>query len=141
MMLLNSMDSHAHSCLSCELIRRYTVGDCSEEEQIVVEEHLRQCKKCRQKVEAVQSHSAPSKNHVSKDSHRSDQNKKHKENLDDTGQVHSSGLLGVSTASFQAHAPNTREISDVTFQGYHILEELPRGGQAMVYKAIHKVAN
>jgi len=29
-------------------------------------------------------------------------------------------------------------VPDVTFEGYQILEELPQGGQAVVYKAIHK---
>lgn len=41
-----------------------------------------------------------------------------------------------STASL--HTDQAHDVSDVTFQGYQVLEELPRGGQAVVYKAIHK---
>ncbi len=43
------------------------------------------------------------------------------------------GLRGTDTTR---RAPQM--ISDMIFEGYQILEELPQGGQAVVYKAVHK---
>jgi len=43
---------------------------------------------------------------------------------------------GAATAS--SDSDFSTEAPDVSFEGYHIIEELPRGGQAVVYKAIHK---
>ena len=54
----------------------------------------------------------------------------------DKKEFHSESLSGAPTASI--NMPSSIKGIDITLEGYHILEELPQGGQAVVYKAIHK---
>ena len=121
-------------CLAEELVERYVVGACSADEQDTVEEHLSSCGICREHVESVRQNtaSAPS----------------------DWGRI---GETGISETPQQTRViPDdlpTRTVSDTAtslpagrdvapsfesmFEGYEIVEEMPRGGQAVVYKAVH----
>jgi predicted Ser/Thr protein kinase len=130
------MDKHIGKCLNLDLIGRYLVGDCAEEELQAVKEHLGQCEKCRERVEFVRSDSIASENRHSPDSHDGPENSNHKDMPAEKTESPAESSLEVSTITSNPRSSN--KVLDTTFEGYHILEELPRGGQAVVYKAIHK---
>jgi serine/threonine protein kinase len=130
------MVENIDNCLSSELIGRYAVGDCSEEELRAVEEHIGQCKRCRQRVESVHSKTDASENSDSPDSRGIGRDGDRKEIPVDKRRSLTFSLPEASAVSF--YGPSDNRVSDITFEGYRILEELPRGGQAVVYKAVHK---
>jgi serine/threonine protein kinase len=121
-------------CPNQELVDRYVKGDCSANEKIRVETHLGECQDCRQQVESTRS------------------------NMTDPSQADSGSADSVSEEITveQGNRP-TRSMSDELtlpygadaltasmesmIEGYKIVEELPRGGQAVVYKAIHTATN
>lgn len=119
-------------CLSPELVGRYAAGSCTADERLRVENHVAACETCRDKVAAsglgektvtfaedeASSSDAPTMNGVDRDQAR-------------TQSVPSPGQSG-SGASIPTRA------TDTMFENYDIVEELPRGGQAVVYKAVHK---
>jgi serine/threonine protein kinase len=121
------VDKNMGNCLNSELVARYAAGGCAEAQQRAVKEHIGNCKRCRQRVRSAQSKTAASENYNSLDSHDTSKKGGRNESSADTEAHPTFSLPDVSTA-----------LSDTTFEGYRILEELPRGGQAVVYKAIHK---
>ncbi|MGD8501558.1 MAG: protein kinase [Phycisphaerales bacterium] len=130
------MGRNTGNCLSSELIRRYAAGNCSEEERRTVEEHLWQCAPCTEKVNAAQSETIASDNRGVRDSRGGDKKDNRKDAPAEKKSLPAESPREAPTASFKP--PLSTKASDTTFEGYHILEELPRGGQAVVYKAIHK---
>ena len=124
------------NCLNSELVARYAAGDCAEAQQQAVKEHLGHCEKCRQRVESVQSNTDVSKKRGLPDSHNVAENVNPKDISAQKKESPAGPLSEALTATFNTSSSN--KAVDLTFEGYHILEELPRGGQAVVYKAIHK---
>ncbi len=130
------MAEDINNCLSSELIGRYVAGDCTEEIRRIAEEHIGRCGRCKERVKSAQSNIDAYENYKSPDS-RSSVRGEDRHDVPAEGKVPpTEPLPEASTASigmrFSTKAP------EVTFEGYRIIDELPRGGQAVVYKAIHK---
>jgi len=104
------------NCISNDMIKRHIEGQCSEEMQCLVTSHLAGCETCRRRVESAQS---------------------------TVGSDHplpcpgpSGAMPKVSQGGFMDDM--AEQALETLFDNYQILDELPRGGQAAVYKAIHK---
>jgi serine/threonine protein kinase len=130
------MDKNIGNCLNSELVARYAAGDCAEAQQRAVKEHIGHCKKCRQIVESAQSNTDAFEKRDLPDSHNGAENINPKDIPSQKKDFPARPSPEALTATFNTSSAS--KASDLTFEGYHILEELPRGGQAVVYKAIHK---
>jgi serine/threonine protein kinase len=106
-------------CPNYEIIERYIRQSCSPGEAQSVESHIARCEPCRKRVEQAQLGSASAAGQVT--------------------ETQPAPTLSMPRPS--DYPPGTRAGRDGTqamFEGYQIIEELPQGGQAVVYKAIHK---
>jgi serine/threonine protein kinase len=130
------MDKDIGNCLSSELAGRFAAGDCSEEERQAVKEHLGRCRRCTERVNTAQSKTVVSENRDSPGNNYRAKNGSHKDAPAEKKPPPAGSQPEAPTASFNPPFPT--KASEAMFEGYHILEELPRGGQAVVYKAIHK---
>jgi serine/threonine protein kinase len=109
-------------CLSQQLVECYIAGNCSADQQQTVELHLSQCENCRRRIESARSSTAASQEAVEKPPINQDQ--------------YPTESVAHTTAF--PYAKNILPKSlESPIEGYEIIEELPRGGQAVVYKAIH----
>ena len=103
-------------CLSIDLVGRLADGECSDEEQRSIRAHIAECETCRRRVESAQPTMG----------------------FDDPAfwAVPGDTMPHVSRAGFVDDM--AKKALETLFDNYQILEELPRGGQAAVYKAVHK---
>ncbi|MCJ7728653.1 MAG: serine/threonine protein kinase, partial [Sedimentisphaerales bacterium] len=107
-------------CLSQQVIERYIVGNCSADEQQTIELHLTQCENCRRRIESARSRTSASK-----------------EILEEAA-INQDDYPTESVAHTKAFPSATFPKSvESLIEGYQLIEELPRGGQAAVYKALH----
>ena len=123
------------ACLTQELVKRYTDGDCIAEERQAIETHLAECESCQQQIESARSKIAePDKS-------------------DSAGVYKAAAKAPVEKtcvlqddfptrtippeAALQSDKPDFAKSLESMIEGYEIVEEMPRGGQAAVYKAIH----
>ncbi len=109
-------------CLSQQLVERYIAGNCSADQQQTVELHLSQCENCRRRIESARSSTAASQEAVEKPPINQDQ--------------YPTESVAHTTAFPYAKNIFPKSLES-PIEGYEIIEELPRGGQAVVYKAIH----
>jgi len=113
-------------CPSHETVERYAGQLCSTGETRSIEAHVAGCERCRKRVEAARSGGA--------------EDAIPRETQTQVGTDRAGPTLAMpglpDGQSSDVRAPPAGP--EVMFEGYQILEELPQGGQAVVYKAIHK---
>ncbi len=126
-------------CPSQKTVERYVTGDCPADEKRAIETHLTQCEGCKQKVETTRSDMTASAraglvttekdatDSTAEEDHIEEDSSPTKSLSDDLTLPHGIDALMASMESM--------------IEGYKIIEELPRGGQAVVYKAIHTATN
>ena len=117
-------------CLARDVILNYVQGKCSRREREQIEDHLQLCPECRHRVEAARSlqetRGSPSEVSAA-------------ESVPATRSIEGAG--GEDAEPDMSCVPQPAMYSAVSrpsFAGYEIVEELPRGGQAAIYKAIHQ---
>lgn len=122
-------------CLTQELVGRYVAGKCSAEEQQGVETHIAWCENCRQRIESARSDMMISGQPESMSEYKNSPNGvREQTDVDQEGHPTKS-MSQVTPFPYSSHT--FAKLLESTIEGYNILEELPRGGQAVVYKAIH----
>jgi serine/threonine protein kinase len=117
-------------CLSSEQVERYLSGNCSEDERQAIETHITDCENCQQQIESVRLTKGISS--------ESDLIQTRDIIIDCNTEDKYSTKTILPTPSNSRTPSAFGEPSVSTFEGYEILEQLPPGGQALVYKAIQK---
>lgn len=121
-------------CLYRELLKRYIGGGRSEQEQRTIEAHIAGCEQCRQLVQSARANggelTAGPVPAEADNRGRGEQAFADQDGSPTKSMPHASSVISAKPAK-ENDFPST-------YEGYHILEELPLGGQAIVYKAIHK---
>ena len=100
-------------CFSPEELCRYVAGECTADERSEIQTHLSECEICRQNVRSTQGNNPM---------------------IADASPTKS--MSGV-TDSLVGEWVSGKDTSPA-FENYEIIQELPQGGQAIVYKAVHK---
>ena len=123
------------ACLTQELVERYTAGGCLTDERQAIETHFAECESCRQQIESSMSNMGETDKSNSADVHKAAA----KAPVEKTCVLQDdfpTKAIPPETA-LQSDKPDFAKTLESMIEGYEIVEELPRGGQAAVYKAIH----
>ena len=119
-------------CLSQELVERYISGSCSADERTVVETHIGQCDKCRELIESARSKGARAESAGAGDK-AGDRAGEETQILQDDYPTEAV----TQTSGPPRGQGDFAQSLGAMIEGYEIVEEMPRGGQAVVYKAFH----
>ncbi len=123
------------ACLTQELVERYTSGGCLTDERQAIETPFAECESCRQQIESSMSNMG--------ETDKSDTADVYKDTTD--ASVEKTAVLQDDfptraippEETLESDKPDFAKSLESMIEGYEIVEELPRGGQAAVYKAIH----
>jgi hypothetical protein len=123
------------ACLTQELVERYTAGGCLAEEKLVIETHIAGCESCRQQVDSSMSNTSQTR----KSNPADDTNVAAKAPVDKTLVLQDDFTTKAIPPEEipEVEKPDFAKSLESMIEGYEIVEEMPRGGQAAVYKAIH----
>lgn len=122
-------------CLSHDLIACYVRQSCSASVVQSVETHAAGCERCRRQIELARSG-------ISEGAGESvDRGSAASQTVEAPPMFGSDAqptLTMPQPSAPSSNGPDSPLNLGVTFEGYQLLEELPQGGQAVVYKALHK---
>ena len=119
-------------CLTSEIVARYAEGRCSAEEFDAVEKHLSECETCRLKIQSGGSFLQEDTATITPDSVS--------ETMSPSAHTEDHAAAKTTRALWCTSDSTSRQVETISavFENYEVVQELPRGGQAAVYKAIHK---
>jgi serine/threonine protein kinase len=120
-------------CLTQELTEYYISGSCSQEQREVIEAHLAECQNCRQQMESLRRNT----NATSQSDLTATADANIAIGSSDKTQTWVDHDRG-GTPSSQSAMPMPGTPGESVIEGYRILEPLPLGGQAVVYKSIQE---
>ena len=120
-------------CVSAKCLDRYVHGLLSESRYRRVEAHLSECHTCRRAMETLRAHRSAGPAPAPAGEPPGDATGKPVSPENRGGGI--GPLPHVSTESFSSQTSDPVPV--VMFDDYQIIHELPQGGQAVVYKAIH----
>ncbi|MHC4324420.1 MAG: protein kinase domain-containing protein [Planctomycetota bacterium] len=123
------------ACLTQELVERYTAGGCLPEERQIIDTHLAECESCRQQIESSMSNPG----RIGKSNPAEDCKAASKAPVEKTVVLQDDFTTRAipPEETTQSEKPDFAKSLESMIEGYEIVEEMPRGGQAAVYKAIH----
>ena len=121
-------------CLSQDLIDRYVVGNCSGQEQRVVETHSAECKKCRHRIESARSRLPAPEKTDSAMPHEGAQVTATAENAVRSDDYPTTSMTEDSTDRLVKRA--SAEGYDTAFEGYKVLGQIGEGGVGTVWRAL-----
>ncbi|MFC1763489.1 serine/threonine protein kinase [Planctomycetota bacterium] len=118
-------------CLNQQQIERYVRQNLSAMAQQKIEAHLTRCHRCRQAVKIAQANQKT----PASSSRETPLPQEASERAQDIGQM---PIMSMAESEITfSETPLAEKTPDVLFEDYQIIEQLPQGGQATVYKAIH----
>ena len=123
------------ACLTQELVERYTAGGCLADEKQAIETHLTECESCRQQIESSMSNMSETGKSNSVDIYKAAAKAPVEKTCVLQDDFPTRALPPETT--LQSDNPDFAKSLESMIEGYEIVEEMPRGGQAAVYKAIH----
>ncbi len=124
-------------CLGPEELSRYAAGECTVDEQSEIQTHLAECEKCRQNVRSARGERKP----VQAQSKEAVKSEAGEDGKSDKSPAVEDECLTMSMPGVSERLAGAGGLGkDIIpgFENYEILQELPQGGQAIVYKAVHK---
>ena len=123
------------ACLTQELVERYAVGGCLADERQAIETHLAECESCRQQMESSMSNMGETSKSNSADVSKAAAKAPVEKTVVLQDDFPTKAIPPEETS--QSDKPDFAKSLESMIEGYEIVEEMPRGGQAAVYKAIH----
>ena len=127
------------ACLNQQLVDLYLSGSCSGDELQEIETHLTQCESCRKQVES--SRPTIDSNNQSDVTRTIDATDAYGDTEKTRTYIkedeYATRLISQVPSSHDTSRASTERL-DSMFEGYDIHEQLPVGGQAVVYKATQK---
>jgi serine/threonine protein kinase len=123
------------ACLTQELVERYTAGGCLAEEKQLIDTHIAECDSCRQQIDSSMSNTGQ----TGKLNLADDNKSAAKAPVDKTLVLQDDFTTKTIPPEeiSESEKPDFAKSLESMIEGYEVVEEMPRGGQAAVYKAIH----